>query len=159
MSTSDHSFRIVREKSVANPVEYEKTIYEKGLDYERPPFTFHSTEWEKQASEVMSATSKGYVVGNAGTGETAKKNVDAFKKWSIVPKRLVKTEGLPDLSTEVFGHRFQFPIAAAPVGVQREYSSNIHVSEKLPNILQASSTLMVKWLPLGRLQRMASRIL
>lgn len=120
MSTTDLSFRNVHQKSVPNPVEYEKSVYKKGLDYERPPFTFSSTEWEKQASEIMSATSKGYVVGNAGTGETAKKNIDAFKKWSIVPKRLVKTGGLPDLSTQVFGQKFQFPIAAAPVGVQRE---------------------------------------
>lgn len=31
----------------------------------------------------MSAESKGYVVGNAGTGETAAKNLAAFKNWSI----------------------------------------------------------------------------
>jgi lactate 2-monooxygenase len=108
------------QKPVANPVEYEKSVYQNGLRYERPPFTFRSTEWESQASAVMSATSKGYVVGNAGTGETAQKNVDAFKKWSIVPSRLVKSDGLPDLSTKIFDQELQFPIAAAPVGVQRE---------------------------------------
>ncbi|KAJ6144247.1 FMN-dependent dehydrogenase [Penicillium chermesinum] len=118
MSTTDYSYRTVPEKTVPNPVEYEMSVYQKGLHYERPPFTFHSKEWEKQASEVMSANSKGYVVGSAGSSETARKNVEAFAKWSIIPKRLVKTEGLPDLSTRVFGQKFQFPIAAAPVGVQ-----------------------------------------
>lgn len=110
------------QKPVANPVEYEKSVYQNGLRYERPAFTFRSTEWESQACTVMSSTSKGYVVGNAGTGETAQKNVDAFKKWSIVPSRLVKTNGLPDLSTKIFDQKLQFPIAAAPVGVQRESS-------------------------------------
>lgn len=104
---------------VENPVEYEKSVYQKGLRYERPPFTFHAQEWERQASAQMSATSKGYVIGNAGTGETAKKNRDAFQKWSILPNRLVRTEELPDLSTRVLGQELQFPIAAAPVGVQR----------------------------------------
>ena len=78
-----------------NPVEYEKKIYEKGLQYERPPFTFQTDKWEAQASERMSAEARGYVVGSAGTGETARKNREAFAKWSIVPDRLVKTQGFP----------------------------------------------------------------
>lgn len=109
----------VRQHQVANPVEYEKSVYQNGLRYERPPFTFRSQDWESQAGSFMSANSAGYVIGNAGTGETAKKNIEAFRKWSIVPSRLVKSESLPDLSTKVVGHEFQFPIAAAPVGVQR----------------------------------------
>jgi len=105
-------------KHAANPVEYEKTIYQKGLRFERPPFTFRSEEWEPQAQARMSAESAGYLIGNAGTGETAKKNRAAFYSWSIVPKRLVKTEGLPDLSTKLLGQNVQFPIAVALVGVQ-----------------------------------------
>lgn len=120
MSTTDHSFRPITQDPVPNPVEYEKSVYQNGLRYERPPFTFHSTEWEPQASQYLSANSKGYLVGNAGTGETARKNTDAFKKWSMVPRRLVETDQLPDLDTEIFGHKFQFPIAAAPVGVLRK---------------------------------------
>lgn len=129
MSTIDHSFRSVSEKTVPNPIEYEKSVYQKGLNYERPPFTFQSEEWEKQASGVLSATSRGYLIGNAGTGETAKKNADAFKRWSIVPRRLVKTNTLPDLSIQIFGQKFQFPIAAAPVGVQRKLT-NLHSVEQ-----------------------------
>lgn len=69
----------------------------------------------------MSANSAGYAIGNAGSGETARKNVEAFRKWSIVPNRLVKTEDLPDLGTKVLGQELQFPIAAGPVGVLREF--------------------------------------
>ena len=136
------------QKPVANPVEYEKSVYQNGLRYERPPFTFRSTAWESQASAVMSATSKGYVVGNAGTGETAQKNVDAFKKWSIVPSRLVKSDGLPDLSTRIFDQKLQFPIAAAPVGVQRKWlpkdDSQTSPCPSSNQLSQASSTPTAK---------------
>lgn len=109
--TATHSTGV---KHAADPVEYEKSIYQKGLHFERPPFTFRSEEWERLAIARMSAESCGYVAGNAGTGETAKKNRAAFHSWSIVPKRLVKTEGLPDLSTKVLGQDLQFPLAIAP---------------------------------------------
>ncbi len=46
-----------------NPIEYENEVYQKGLKYERPPFTFKSLEWEGLAMQNMSATSTGYVVG------------------------------------------------------------------------------------------------
>lgn len=121
MATSEAQRPITQKHKVDSPVEYEKSVYQNGLSYARPPFTFNSREWEPQASALMSAHSKGYVVGNAGTAETANKNVEAFKKWSIVPKRLVASDDLPDLSTKVVNHEFQFPIAAAPVGVQRKF--------------------------------------
>jgi len=122
MSPAKHFSPSFFQDPVPNPVEYEKSVYQKGLQYERPPFTFRATEWESQASQILSADSKGFLIGNAGTGETAKKNADAFKKWSIVPRRLVQSADLPDLTATIFGQKLQFPIAAAPVGVQREFS-------------------------------------
>ncbi|CAI6332869.1 unnamed protein product [Periconia digitata] len=113
---------IVRQEPAANPVQYEASVYQNGLRYEHPPFTFHSNQWEPEAAKAMSATSAGYAIGNAGSGETARKNVEAFKRWSIVPKRLIKSEDLPDLTTHVLGHEFQFPIAAGPVGVLRIFN-------------------------------------
>ena len=73
----------------------------------------------------MSAESKGYLVDNAGTGETTDKkttdkNLRTFRQWSIVPRRLVRVDGLPDLTTKVLGTEVQYPVALAPVGVQRE---------------------------------------
>ena len=121
MSTGNEHTSQTVVKHAPDPADYEKAVYQKGLQYEHPPFTFRSEQWEPQAVERMSAESCGYVTGNAGTGETAQKNRAAFQKWSIVPKRLVKTEGLPDLSAKVLGHDTQFPLAIAPVGVQREW--------------------------------------
>jgi hypothetical protein len=123
MPSTSNTSGTIRQNPAPNPVQYETSVYQNGLRYEQPPFTFHSNEWEPQAAKAMSANSAGYAIGNAGSGETAKKNVDAFKKWSIVPKRLVKSEGLTDLTTRIMGHEFQFPIAAGPVGVLRELLS------------------------------------
>jgi hypothetical protein len=104
----------------SSPIEYEQSIYAKGLGYERPQISLKSTEWEPQAEARMSAESKGYLVGNAGTGETTEKNRRAFRQWSIVPRRMIKVDEMPNLSTQVLGQRLQYPMALAPVGVQRE---------------------------------------
>jgi lactate 2-monooxygenase len=89
-------------KPPANPVEYENTIYQKCLQFERPPFSFQTRKLESEAEQRMSAESKGYIVGNAGTGEMTCKNQEAFVKWSIVPRRLVTTSSLPNIRTKVF---------------------------------------------------------
>lgn len=47
-------------KSV-EPVEYEKHVYQQGLKFQRPPFTFQTDQWQGQAEDRMSAESKGYV--------------------------------------------------------------------------------------------------
>lgn len=121
---ASHGIHTTGLKKADDPIQYEKDVYSHGLKFERPPFTFRSEEWEPRAEARMSAESAGYVVGSAGTGETSKKNRAAFSRWSIVPRRLVKTETLPDLSAKALGHDLQFPIAVAPVGVQRELCRN-----------------------------------
>lgn len=134
-----------------NPVEYEQRIYQKGLQYERPPLSFQSINWEAQAAERMSAEAKGYVVGNAGTGETARKNREAFARWSIVPRRLVKTGDFPDLSTTVLNQSLPFPIAVAPVGVQRIFNPEGEVAsaaaaaaQGVPYIMSTASSTSIE---------------
>jgi lactate 2-monooxygenase len=134
-----------------DPVDYEKEVYERGLQFQRPPFTFQTGKWEDQAKDRMSAESKGYVVGNAGTGETSRKNREAFAKWSIMPKRLIKTNGLPRLSTELLGGNYPFPIAVAPVGVQRIFhpdgelaSAAAAARESVPYIMSTASSTSIE---------------
>ncbi|KAE9985099.1 hypothetical protein EG328_007870 [Venturia inaequalis] len=112
-----------------SPVQYETSVYQAGLHDHRPPFTFKSEEWEPLALARLSASSKGYVHGNAGSGGTYKKNLAAFEKYSIVPNRLVPSlkdsEGnslFSDSSTTVLGQKLNFPIAMAPVGVLRIFN-------------------------------------
>ena len=99
----------------------------------------------------MSAESTGYVVGNAGSGETYRKNREAFQKWSIVPRRMVKTSAFPDLSTHVLGQRIPVPIAIAPVGVQRIFNPDGEVAsaaaaakEQVPYIMSTASSTSIE---------------
>lgn len=150
----DVAYRTKEGVKAPDPVAYEQKIYQRGLEYERPPFTFQSLKWEAQAEERMSAESKGYVVGNAGTGETARKNREAFAKWSIVPSRLNKTSELPNLSTQVkriSEQRLPFPIAIAPVGVQRIFNPDGEVAsaraaarEGVPYIMSTASSTSIE---------------
>lgn len=134
-----------------DPIEYENSIYQKGLHYQRPPFTFKPLEWEALAEQRMSAESKGYVVGNAGTGETARKNREAFGKWSIMPSRLVKTEGFPNMSVNVLGQRLPFPMACAPVGVQKIFNPDGEMAaaaaaakQRVPYIMSTASSTNIE---------------
>ncbi|KAI2466507.1 putative FMN dependent dehydrogenase [Annulohypoxylon bovei var. microspora] len=122
-----------------DPIAYEAQVFQRGLRYQRPPFTFKPLEWEPLAAERMSADARGYVLGCAGTGETARRNREAFGRWGFVPRRLglglgggeggLEGEGeegekgerkvFPDLGVTVLGRNLPCPIACAPVGVQK----------------------------------------
>ena len=152
-----------------DPIEYENSVYQKGLQYQRPPFTFKPLEWEALAAERMSAESRGYVTGNAGTGETARKNREAFGRWSIVPRRLAPRpagdgKGFPDLSVtglrtcagrpggeQQGDRRLPFPIACAPVGVQRifnpdgeEAAAAAAAKARVPYIMSTASSTSIE---------------
>jgi lactate 2-monooxygenase len=135
-----------------DPISYEAEVYQKGLRYEKPPFTFQPLKWEELATARLSAESKGYVFGNAGIGETTAKNRKAFEAWSIVPQRLVGGDGFPDLSTTVLGQqKINFPIAAAPVGVLKIFNPDGEVAlakacEKcqIPYIMSSASSTNIE---------------
>ena len=132
------------------PYHYEQEVYAKGLKYENPPITFDTTKWEGLAKEALPATSFGYVGGNAGTGETYNKNLISFKSWSIVPNRLVKA-GFPDLKTRILGQEYPYPVAIAPVGVQRIFHPEAEsgaaaaaAAEGVPYILSTASSTSIE---------------
>lgn len=132
-------------KAPIDPVSYEFEVYQKGLRYERSPFTFDTTKWEGLAKAQLSATSFSYVAGNAGQSETYKKNIAAFRRWSIIPTRLTGTN-LPSLKTKVLGETMDFPIAIAPVGVQGIFhdqaehgTARVASEEGIPFILSSAT--------------------
>lgn len=113
----------------SNPdaVVLEQSVYQAGLHSAKPPFTFQASEWANQAKSALSANSWGYIHGNCGAGSTYRKNLAAFDRWSIVPRRLAPSrtdpvtgkEAFADTSTRVLGQELPFPVAIAPIGVQR----------------------------------------
>ncbi|KAL4926217.1 lactate 2-monooxygenase [Aspergillus undulatus] len=99
------------------PLTYSTETFTAGLHGTKPPITFDPLAWESLAKQHLSADSFGYVWGSAGTRQTDDNNRGAFKKWGIVPSRLVKAD-FPSLKTTLFGDDYEYPIALAPVGVQ-----------------------------------------
>jgi lactate 2-monooxygenase len=132
------------------PFDYQTDIYQKGLKYERPPITFDPTKWESLAKERLSAESFGYVYGCAGTRQTGDNNLAAFKKWGLIPNRLVDSD-FPDLSIKIFGQEYASPIAIAPVGVQRIFhrdgesaTARAAAKEGVPYILSTASSTSIE---------------
>jgi hypothetical protein len=62
------------------PTEFEASVYKAGLNSAKPPFTFHCGDWERHALPVLSESTRGYVYGNAGAGETYAKKPRVFQK-------------------------------------------------------------------------------
>ncbi|KIV82532.1 hypothetical protein PV11_04634 [Exophiala sideris] len=151
MSSSNHHRPNMEKHADPDPIAYEKEIYQKGLNYARPPFSFNALDWESLASERMSAESRGYSIGSAGTGETLRKNREAFGKWSITPSRLIATKSFPDLSTTVLDKKLPFPIAIAPVGVQKIFnpdgelaSARAAAAQNVPYIMSTASSTSIE---------------
>jgi lactate 2-monooxygenase len=130
------------------PTELEFSVYEGGLKSHKPPFTFHSGDWERQALPILFESARGYVAGNAGAGSTYAKNIAAFDKYSIVPRRLRPSlrdkDGNPlysDPSTTVLGHKLDFPLALAPVGVLKIFN---HQGE--PAVARAAASVGIPYM-------------
>ncbi|WP_053360802.1 alpha-hydroxy-acid oxidizing protein [Bacillus sp. FJAT-27251] len=79
------------------------------------PLSFE--EWEQKAAENMLPGGYGYASSGAGKEETAKRNVEAFSKWAIVPRMLNDVSSV-DMSISIFGRRYRSPFLLAPVGMQ-----------------------------------------
>ncbi len=106
-------------EEVAKPfgVQRAEKIFLVGLARMKPEVPVAFPELEAKAQEMMSKNAFGYVSGNAGLGHTAQGNRDAFNSWEIVP-RMMRDVSQRDLSVEVLGQRYPFPVFLAPVGVQ-----------------------------------------
>lgn len=141
-----------------DPIAYSKQIYASGLHSHKPPFTFQSTEWEEMAHKTLSASSWGYLHGSAGAGSTYRKNLAAFDRYSIMPRRLVPSrkddqgnDMFPDTRTKVLGQTIPFPIAMAPIGVQQIFhregeiaASRAAAEVGVPYILSTASSTSIE---------------
>ena len=74
-------------------------------------------ELERAAEEAMDPKAANYVFAGAGTGDTMRANLEAFRRWRIVP-RMLRDVAERDLSTTVLGTEMPAPVLLAPIGVQ-----------------------------------------
>lgn len=74
-------------------------------------------EWEEKARNALDDGPFYYVAGGAGGEKTMKANLEAFARWQLVPRMLRNVEDR-DLTVNLFGHTYDFPVLHAPIGVQ-----------------------------------------
>lgn len=97
--------------------DFQIEIYLAGMGGNRPDLPMALAELEAEAREALSPEAYDYVAGGAGSEDTMAENLEAFRRWRIVPRHLRNVEER-DLSVEVFGRRLPAPVLLAPIGVQ-----------------------------------------
>lgn len=95
---------------------YQDEIYLTGLTGTVPEFPTDLSRLAEAARAVMTPQAYDYVAGSAGTEDTAKENLDAFRRWRIVPRMLTDVS-TPSYASTVLGTDLPAPFLLAPVGV------------------------------------------
>src|SRR4051794_21334047 len=106
---------------------YQYEVYLQGLADQVPELPFTYDEWERCAREKLDDGPYGYVAGGAGSEDTMRANLEAFRRWRIVP-RMLRDVRERDMSVELLGMQLDAPLLLAPVGVQRI----VHPEGELP---------------------------
>src|SRR3954453_6375268 len=97
---------------------YQYEIYLAGAGDQRPELPhFAPAAWERAFAEQVTPEAHGYVAGAAGAEDTMRENLEAFRRWRIVP-RMLRDVSVRDLRTSVLGTDLAAPIVLSPVGVQ-----------------------------------------
>jgi isopentenyl diphosphate isomerase/L-lactate dehydrogenase-like FMN-dependent dehydrogenase len=98
--------------------DYYREIYAKGmLAGERPTQPISMRELEAAAEEKLDERAVAYIWGGAGSEDSMRENLEAFRRWRIVP-RVLRDISKRDLSTTLLGTELPAPLLVAPVGVQ-----------------------------------------
>ena len=95
----------------------QNAIYLAGTKGVKPSRPVSMEALEQKAREVMKPEAFGYLAGGAGSEDTMRANLDAFKRWRIVP-RLLRDVSKRTLGVELLGQHFPAPVFLAPIGVQ-----------------------------------------
>ncbi len=91
-------------------------VYRNGATGLRPVTPTSTQALERAAEKALSPAAWAYIAGSSGTEWTTAANRAALDRWQIVP-RMLRDVSQRDLSIELFGHRYDTPVLAAPVGV------------------------------------------
>ena len=77
-------------------------------------------DFEEAARRALPPAHWGYMASGSDDDATLKANVEAFRHIGLKPRRLVDVSK-PDLSTDVFGVKWETPLFICPVGGQRAF--------------------------------------
>jgi isopentenyl diphosphate isomerase/L-lactate dehydrogenase-like FMN-dependent dehydrogenase len=114
---------------------YQYEIYLRGARGTVPewPLDYHGLK--RRAKRQLPLGAYGYVAGASGSEQTARSNLEAFRRWQIVP-RMLRDVAQRDLATELLGTTLPAPVLLAPVGVQ----SIVHPDGELATARAAAAT-------------------
>jgi L-lactate dehydrogenase (cytochrome) len=97
---------------------YQAEIFLAGMDGTKPERPVSLAELERLVEETLDdPRATGYVFGGAGREETMRSNLEAFRRWRIVP-RMLRDVSERDLSVTVLGTEMPAPLLLVPIGVQ-----------------------------------------
>jgi lactate 2-monooxygenase len=102
---------------MADFADHYREIYMLGLGGQSPVVPVSLAELERQAVEAMEPKAANYVGAGAGSEATIRANLEAFRRWRIVP-RMLRDVSARDLSTTLLGTAMPAPLLLAPIGVQ-----------------------------------------
>ena len=103
---------------MADPADHYREIYMRGLAGEVPAVPVAVADLERRAVEAMEPKAANYVGAGAGSEDTIRANLEAFRRRRIVP-RMLRDVAARDLSTTVLGTAMPAPLMLAPIGVQK----------------------------------------
>jgi lactate 2-monooxygenase len=96
---------------------YQYEIYLGGLEGRTPELPIDWAQLEAAAEAAMEPGARGYVFGGAGTEDTQRENLAAFRRRRLLP-RMLHDVSARDLRTTVVGTELPAPVVLSPVGVQ-----------------------------------------
>ncbi|MFC0216021.1 alpha-hydroxy-acid oxidizing protein [Paenibacillus chartarius] len=112
------------------------------------PIDFH--DWENEARKKLGAGPFGYVHGGAGAGDTIKANSEGFQKYRLIPRACCNVANR-DLTIDLLGHKFKFPLMMAPIGVNsichpsaEQIPAEVAAELEVPYILSNVSTISLE---------------
>ncbi|HWB70516.1 MAG TPA: alpha-hydroxy-acid oxidizing protein [Solirubrobacterales bacterium] len=97
--------------------DYFREIYARGLMGEAPAIPVSVTELERAAAQAMEDRALAYTFAGAGSEDTMRANLAAFRRHRIVP-RMMRDVAERDLSRTVLGAGLPAPVMLAPIGIQ-----------------------------------------
>src|SRR4051794_7021519 len=113
---------------------YQYEIYLGGVTGTLPERPVAYRALERRARKLLTAGAYDYVAGAAGSEDTMRANLEAFRRWRIVP-RMLRDVRERDMSVELLGMQLDAPVLLAPIGVQRI----VHPEGELPAARAAAS--------------------
>jgi hypothetical protein len=91
-------------------------------------------EFEAAARKALPPAHFGYLATGVDSDATLKANREAFSHYQLRPRRLIDVSRI-DLTTELFGAKWETPIAIAPVGSQKAFHTEGEIAVAKDSII------------------------